>query len=130
MMDVPTKSNFKNEKNSRLKKISIYRRENGYIYLTKKQDIQSPLKLFFISVKVLEVVISRNSEERNVKVEMINDFREAPFINDFALTFRNTMEKPHYLHIKRTLHSQLHENMNVHDHIGEFRKNRVQITNA
>lgn len=112
-----------------LKNIDISNKE--WIYMLGEETRNSvAIEGVFASEKDLEAVISRNTEERNVKVEIINYFRAAQFIYDFALTYRNSKEKPHYLHIIRTLHSQLHKNMDVHYNIGEFRRSSVHITNA
>ena len=112
-----------------LKNIDISNKE--WIYMLGEETRNSvAIEGVFVSEKDLEAVITRNTEEKNVKVEIINYFRAAQFIYDFALTYRNSKEKPHYLHIIRTLHSQLHKSLNVHYHIGELRKNSVQITNA
>src|SRR6056297_2991476 len=112
-----------------LKNIDISNKE--WLYMLGEETRNSvAIEGVFVSEKDLEAVITRHTEEKNVKVEIINYFRAAQFIYDFALTYRNSKEKPHYLHIIRTLHSQLHKSLNVHYHIGELRKNSVQITNA
>jgi len=112
-----------------LKNIELSNKE--WIYMLGEETRNSvAIEGVFVSEKDLEAVIANNTEKKNVKVEIINYFRAAQFIYDFALTYRDSKEKPHYLHIIRTLHSQLHKNLNAHYHIGEFRKNSVQITNA
>lgn len=112
-----------------LKNIDISNKE--WLYMLGEETRNSvAIEGVFVSEKDLEAVIAHNTEEGNVKVEIINYFRAAQFIYDFALTYRNSKEKPHYLHIIRTLHSQLHKNVDVHDPIGDFRKSSVQITNT
>jgi len=112
-----------------LKHIDISNKE--WLYMLGEETRNSvAIEGVFVSEKDLEAVITRHTEEKNVKAEIINYFRAAQVFYDYALNYRNSKEKPHYLHIIRTLHSQLHKSLNVHYHIGEFRKNSVQITNA
>jgi len=112
-----------------LKSIDVSNKE--WIYMLGEETRNSvAIEGFFASEKELEAVISRNTEEKNVKAEIINYFRTALFLYDFGLSYRDTDDTPHYLNIIKTLHSQLHKNLNVHYHIGKFRRNSVQITNA
>ena len=116
------------KKINEIHKIDISNKE--WLYMLGEETRHSvAIEGIFSKENELKKVIENNSEE-DVKIEIINYFRAAQFIYDFALQFRDQKEIPPYMQIIKTLHSQLFKNTRPNFKVGELRKNSIEITNA
>ncbi len=112
-----------------LKQIDISNRE--WLYMLGEETRHSvAIEGIFSSEEDLDAVIERNAASSNVQSEIINYFRAAQFVYDLALQYRNDYLKPHYIHVIRTLHSQMFRNVRTPYPTGEFRTSGVDILNA
>jgi len=112
-----------------LKKIDISNKE--WLYMLGEETRHSvAIEGIFSSEEDLDAVIERNAASSSVQSEIINYFRAAQFVYDLALQYRNDYVKPHYIHVIRTLHSQMFRNVKSPYPTGEFRTSGVEIMNA
>ncbi|WP_289059285.1 Fic family protein [uncultured Mesotoga sp.] len=112
-----------------LKQIDISNKE--WLYMLGEETRHSvAIEGIFSSEEDLDAVIERNAASNSVQSEIINYFRAAQFVYDLALQYRNDYVKPHYIHVIRTLHSQMFRNVKSPYPTGEFRTSGVEILNA
>ncbi|TYB82686.1 MAG: Fic family protein [Kosmotoga sp.] len=113
----------------RATKIDVSNKE--WLYMLGAETRHSvAIEGIFTDEKELKAVIERSDSSPDIDQRVLNYFRAAQFLYDMALQYRNSNEKPSYILLIRTLHSQLHKNIATHYIAGEFRKGPVQITNA
>lgn len=114
-----------------LKATTIDVSNKEWLYMLGEETRHSiAIEGIFTDEKELKTVIERSDSSPDIDQRVLNYFRAAQFLYDMALQYRISSEKPSYILLIRTLHSQLHKNITTHYTAGELRKGPVQITNA